>query len=180
MIYTFEGQLAYSHGVSSDGSFHTFLIENIPGAINVVKAELADDKNGVDWWVNRINDRPLSVDLKVRADDPITKGWGDDVALETWSKVDEQIPGWSRDPRKKTDYILWYWEPTARCCLVPFPMLCAVFLDKWQEWSNEYKRDTQTTQTRSGKWKSECVFVPRRVLWAEMYKRFAGSLRETA
>jgi hypothetical protein len=84
-------------------------------------------------------------------------------------------PGWTRDDRKCTDYILWLWKDTGRWCLLPFPMLCGAFIDHWKKWSAMYKRRQQTTKAEGQQsWQSECIFVPREVVWSAILKKYAG------
>jgi hypothetical protein len=99
--------------------------------------------------------------VKIRRIDPIDIFDSDDLALETFSDIGRSVPGWSRDETKQTDYICWYFETTGRTVLMPFPMLCAVFMEKWQEWRETYRPRIQN----SGRWRSECIFVPRSVIW---------------
>lgn len=159
-----------AHGSSAHSGVESILMQQIPGATAVVRATKADDRNGTDYWVHRGENVPLSVDAKVRSIDYATRG-EDDLALEVWSVKEQCIPGWSRNPNKRTDYILWLWQDTGRWCLVPFPMLCAVFEDNFLDWYLDYRTATQSTPERG--YHSECVFVPRRVVWAAIYERFA-------
>ena len=174
--YDFQERLEFSHGMAPRADVEEILRENIPACIGVQKATEKDDRNGTDWWcIRRPPLRNLSVDVKVRDVDPIEKCWGDDLALETWSVINEKV-GWTRDATKQTDFILWMFVPTGRWVLVPFPMLCKVFQDKWRLWSTLYKRDVQD----SGSWKSECIFVPRRELWKALYIQYAGTSARAA
>jgi len=172
--------MAMSAGVSANASVMEILLENIPGAIDATAANTRHDRQGTDWWVEVVGNedrRRVSVDVKVRAEDFARHG-KDDLALETWSVLNES-PGWTRDPRKRTDYILWVWMDTGRWCLVPFLMLCCVFTDKWQEWRGAYQRAVQKTLPRGpgeNGWHSECVFVPRKVVWRSIYQRYGGEL----
>jgi hypothetical protein len=56
-------------------------------------------------------------------------------------------------------------------------MLCAVFQDKWQEWSHAYQTHRQYTPQFGG-YHSECVFVPREVVWNEIYRRCNGAVHD--
>jgi len=179
--YEFSAQLGMSNGVAAGRSVGTILLDNIPGATGVRRADKTDDRQGTDWWVERENGRRLSVDCKVRRDDYAPRG-KDDLALETWSVMEHQKIGWSRDSGKRTDYILWLWESTGRWCLIPFPLLCAVFSGLWMEWSEEYgppaRQRTRADGVRSDEdYHSECVFVPRRVVWGAIYRMFGGGAR---
>lgn len=173
--FTFEDQFVFSQGESSNSDVERILLLELPGAAHAYEAHSANDRNGTDWWVECMNGNHLSVDVKVRREDWAAKpSPSDDLALETFSVVEKQIPGWTRDVKKRTDYILWLWTDTGRWCLIPFPMLCRVFQVNWQDWRKTFKTAKQFTRSGSGGWHSECVFVPRKTLWAELYKHFSG------
>jgi len=75
--------------------------------------------------------------------------------------------------------VLWLWADTKRFCLVPFPMLCKVFEQQWQAWSKHYKTRQQFTPRSGGSgYRSECVFVPRKEVWAAIYRQYGGSLHK--
>lgn len=179
--YGFGERLGFSRGVSAGGGITDILMANIPGATDVTSAITQDDRNGTDHWVERSGLSDLSIDLKARESDPMTfRPPQDDLALETFSDVARETPGWTRDASKRTDYILWYFTPTGRWVLVPFPMLCAIFTDKWRAWRDKYQTATQQTNCETDRggtrtWKSECVFVPRLSVWRAMYERYGGN-----
>ncbi len=173
--YSFQEQMKVSEG-AGEKDITTILLASFPTAVEVEKASTSDDRQGTDYWIIIQSGQRLSVDVKVRAMDWAYKHPDeDDVALETWSVVGTKI-GWTRDVKKRTDYILWLWLDTGRWMLVPFPMLCSVFVRCWEEWRGAYKTRIQPTANRDGsQWKSECVFVPRSVIWAEIYAAFGGA-----
>jgi len=138
------------------------LLLRIPGCTEVVRANEAEDYKGTDFWAKRGDLPPLSIDVKARTKDHLASRGKDDLALETWSNIDSKLPGWTRDPNKRTDYILFYWRDTARFFILPFPPLCKVFTRYWEEWRETYQTEQQTTHgVRGDTWESECVFVPR-------------------
>jgi len=171
--YGFNDRLEMSQGVSENESLKEILLTNIPSALQVNSAHTENDKNGTDYWVECLSGKFISVDCKVRSEDYAPKGF-DDIALETWSVVEKKVVGWTRDKKKQTDYVLWHWQDTGRWLLIPFQMLCAVFDKKWLEWSNTYKTAKQYTPNHGG-YHSECVFVPRKEVWAEIYRVFGGA-----
>ena len=138
--YSFEDRLVMSDGYAVRANVRDVLLEYIPGSREVHKSCTENDKTGVDWWVEMIGGRMLAVDAKVREVD-----WAanhpdeDDLALETWSVIEQGIVGWTRDESKRCDYVLWLWRDSQRFCLVPFPMLCAAFKAKWQSWKKPTK-----------------------------------------
>jgi hypothetical protein len=155
--YNFAERLAWSDGYQKAG-IDAILKARIPGCVDVKRADSKSDRQGTDYWATRIGLPPLSVDVKVRDTDFAVRG-EDDLALETWSVVDKR-PGWTRDAKKRTDYVLWYWQDTGRFFLASFPALCKVFASYWRAWRETYKRKVQ----QSDGWQSECVFVPRLVV----------------
>ena len=178
--YSFADQKVMSQGVSRQREVEAILFQAIPGALAVHPAHLANDRHGTDFWVEHERGAHLSVDVKVRCEDWAAKPEperADDLALETWSVVERNKIGWTRDPGKRTDYVLWLWRDTGRWCLLPFAMLCQVFREKWQEWSDRYATYEQYTPEYGG-YHSECVFVPRLVVWDEIYTRYNGVLHK--
>ena len=177
-LYDFQERLSWSDGASPGAAICNVLLDRIPGAFEVIRANKRDDKNGTDYWVRREGGLPdLSVDCKVRDHDPVPRYGSDGVAMETWSVVEQRVPGWTRDPRKRTDFVLWFWIDSGRFCLVAFPGLCWVFVRQWQQWRKEFRRAVQGTKNETGHvlWHSECVFVPRRRLFDEILKWSNGA-----
>lgn len=171
--YEFRDRLVMSQGVAATADVTQILLDEIPGSVRVDRARPSEDRNGIDWWVIMSGGRrPLGVDLKWRS-----KDYGqDDLALETWSVIERNIPGWTRDQNKHTDYVLWLFDGApGRFCLFPFPMLCAVFQRRWAGWWERYKHSQQQTPLSNGHaYHSECVFVPIREIWREIYRTFSG------
>ncbi len=166
--YGFTERLEFSEQQLGEAGIRAVLKSRIPGCVDVKRASQRYDKQGTDYWAIRGAGLPsLSIDAKVRTPDYLQIKGRDDLALETWSVIEAGKVGWTRDPAKRTDYILWYWPDTRRMVLVPFPALCAVFAIKWREWAETYKDDVHDQETHEwGRvWHSQCVFVPRRVVF---------------
>lgn len=175
--YDFAQQKIMSNGQAVSSEIRDVLLEKIPGAVAAYKSELCNDKTGVDWWVEMAGARHLAVDVKVREQD-----WAashpdqDDLAIETFSVLESQKIGWSLDETKRCDFVLWFWKDTRRTCLISFPQLCRVCRDHWQRWSKDYKVARQRTRWLNGShYHSECVFVPRKEIWNQLYRTYAGS-----
>ncbi len=169
--FTFEGQLLFSDGTMSDNEdIPAYLLNHIPLAVKIERANKTDDRKGIDYWVTLQSGRVISVDVKVRGEDYAPKGF-DDLALETWSVMEKKVIGWTRDPNKQTDFILWLWKDTKRCVLLPFPWLCSIFIEYWEAWQKKYQKAWQNTENR---YHSECVFVPRELVWTKIYANYGG------
>lgn len=78
------------------------------------------------------------------------------------------------DENKRCDYILWFWQSSRRWCLVPFPMLCAVFHENLIAWDNYKHAKQRTLYKEGGSYHSECIFVPRKIVWRAIYLKYAG------
>lgn len=175
--FSFDERLAMSAGVSVSDDISALLLERVPGALAIDKACTRDDRSGTDYWIRHARGTPISVDVKVRGKDPVESYGRDDLALETWSVIGSKI-GWTLDETKRTDYVLWWFTPTRRWVLVPFVQLQAAFRKRQDEWMELYRVEKQQTvgAGRSSGWQSECVFVPRREIWAAIYTDFGGQI----
>ncbi len=170
-LFSFDKQLAWSEGFLDEG-IAKILASRIPECYEAERADNDSDRQGTDYWAKRRNLPPLSVDVKVRSKDYSLRG-KDDLALETWSVKGQKV-GWTRDTSKRTDYILWFWQDTGRFFIVSFPALCRVFCHHWQKWLGKYEHETQD----SGRWQSECVFVPRDVVIRALQSWCSGKIPE--
>lgn len=167
--YEFSECLQMSQGTATNSNIRQILMSLFPGALNVRKAKELEDRNGTDWWVDRVGNNTVSVDCKIRPIDCLEmKPPADDIALETFSVLEHNgrkpVLGWTRDPSKRTDYILWFWVSSGRYLLMPFLPLCAVFSENWNKWP--IKRHCQQNR---GYW-SQCMFVERKFIWDEILK----------
>jgi len=172
--YDFSERLQFSEGISNKKDIKEILLTNISGAVSISKASLVDDRNGTDYYVTIESGKKLSIDVKVREKDfsQIKAIW-DDLALETWSVVEDKVVGWTRNSNKQTDYVLWFWQDTGRWCLVPFLMLCTVYKEYWKIWKKRYKTELQKTTLHGRMYHSECTFVPRHLVWKKIYERYS-------
>lgn len=173
--YGFAEQMILADGLCKTKDVQNILLGYIPGACKAFKAGKENDRSGVDWWVEHNSGKFLGIDCKIRTGDYSVKDKRkDDLALEIWSVVEKQIPGWTLQESKRTDYVLWVWMDTGRWCLVPFLMLSTVFKLFKDEWRLTYQWNRQRTIGNDRDYHSECVFVPRREVWAKIYEIYSG------
>ena len=137
----------------------TILLSAFSDAVAVETASGADDRAGADYWLVLTDGRRLAVDAKIRSVDYRQYGH-DDLALETHSSIESNKPGWTLDAAKNTDYVLWYWPPTGRHCILPFARLRAAFAMHCDDWIGHYKTATTLTEHGNNQWHSQTVFVP--------------------
>jgi hypothetical protein len=173
-VHSFEKDLAASQGVKVNGDVKKILLEQFPGAVDVTKSETAEDKHGVDYWVHLDNGKRLSVDLKSRNDDPVEKFGEDDVTLEV-SSVSGKKVGWTLDGNKQCDFILFFFKPTKRFILLPFPQLLAVAKSNMETWKRKYTVWPQKSVFNDGNsWTSEHIYLPRDELLDAIKRRYHG------
>jgi len=96
---------------------------------------------------------PISVDVKHRSFDPIEKFGTDDACIETtsvycgnprlpWEDSLEKKVGWSIDPNKRTDLVVYTWpakQEKRRFWILYFPHLCCAAQKHWRMWAEKYK-----------------------------------------
>ena len=152
------------------------LVNAIPGGLRAIQALPVNDRQGVDWWVETAAGERVGVDCKIREVDPLQKFGKDDLALETWSVIENNTVGWTLNDTKRTDYVLWIWKDTGRWCLVPFLLLVRAFKANKEKWIQKFQVAKQNTE---GKYHSECVFVPRKEVWREIYRQSHGEMKPT-
>lgn len=171
-VHDFYEKLHYSELIDFEPSFKEFLIQNIPNAYEIKKTEQEEDKTGVDYWILRKNLPPIAIDVKNRDICPIMKFGVDDICIETtsvytgpknppWEDKYRQKPGWTIDPNKRTDIIVYSW-PTEelgirRYWIVYFPLLCRASMLKWREWVDKYGEKASYNQN----YLTLNVFVPK-------------------
>lgn len=167
-VFDFKEALTISAGTSANRVIGDILLETIPGSTRAIQANTNNDRSGVDWWLEMQSGDFLAVDCKIRERD-----FGkDDLALETWSVVEKRVVGWTLDDTKRTDYVFWFWKDTGRWCVVPFLLLRRALQVHLVEWKAAFRVVMQCTDRR---YHSECLFVPRREVWAAIYRLAEGN-----
>lgn len=161
--YDFDERLHFSTTYKGR-SFEEIIAGTIPGVVTVAKTDTAVDKTGVDYVATLRRGATINIDLKLR-DAGASKYWQhgfEELALEKWSVVPENgrqgVAGWTLDEAKATHYTMHAFAPedSQRVILLPFQLLRKAFKIHLTEWYRTY----QHAQQSSGRWRSECVFVP--------------------
>lgn len=150
-IFNFDKQLHFSNNKTTISHIFGLLYKHtkIKGH---KKADIKDDKNGVDYWITTNKGNIKGIDLKIR-----DKDFGnEDVALEIYSNIEKQTIGWTIDDKKITDYIIWYWCDTKRLLIIDYKQLRILAKEKIDHWEDKYF----TAEQRNHGYTSLCVFVP--------------------
>jgi len=153
--WDFLERLNFSEGREISEGILEHLKDITPKAINIRKATENEDRHGTDYWIERKNLPPLSVDLKNREFCPIERFGSDDACIETcsvytgppkppWYDYDKfRIKsGWTIDENKRTDIIVYTWpilnSDKLRFWILYFPWLCKASQNNWKKWRNIY------------------------------------------
>lgn len=145
----------------------------LPGVLAIYPAAKANDMAGIDYWLEFAGGVMRGVDVKMRSRDYEAEG-KPGLALETWSNVDAKKVGWSRDPAKLCDYVLFYWHSTERSYLVDFRQLQPLFAREWRNWRSKYGGVIQSNGG-GNPYRSECLFMPTRDLAAALYREYTNA-----
>ena len=154
-----------------------------PGSITV-KSGIDFDRRGIDCIV-QIGSKQITLDYKFRTKDPLRFLHIDDLLLERWSVIpNDNCPhgkiGWTLDPEKQSDYILWVWTDKnipnyRRWYMAPRPILRDVFAVNLEHWEHIYEpiELDERDRRRGISWKTRCICVPRSVVHDEIMIRSA-------
>ena len=165
VIYSFTERLQFSKGARQDTDAATIL-SLLDGCVSVESASVALDKQGVDYVATLRRGSEVFIDAKSR-ERGCSRFWNGnpELAIERWSvmpggKYSQASPktGWTLDEAKKTDMILYTFDPSDCdiAFLFPFQSLRIAARRNITEWERRFKVDVQD----SGSWQSQAVFVP--------------------
>lgn len=153
MTHDFHERLAFSEGVELEEGIFRTMRDMIPLATRVVKATRDEDRAGTDYWIERPPLPPVSVDVKHTSFDPVERFGCDNACIEVvsvydgperkapWNPAHFRKPGWTVDPTKRTDLVLYTWpalENRRRFWVLYFPHLCAAARRNVAAWGETY------------------------------------------
>lgn len=169
MFYGFE-QFGASKTFDAQHKDISAIKGKLSGCVDVRVATDEEDRAGVDYIATIKGGQEVYIDLKTRSTG-CSKYWkarsrtGEiipELAIETWSVCpNRRCPngevGWTFDYRKKTDLILYRFDPIDcdRAFLVPFQILRMAAEQKRMDWALCCKTDRQ----RNHSYFSESIFV---------------------
>lgn len=161
VVHSFERRLAHADRPEVRKRVDEILRVDLD-AVHVERAEIQDDKRGVDFWAVLRSNRKQGIDLKLRRRD-----WGD-LYVELVSREAEDAPGWTVDNKKITDYILFLWPD--RHLLIPYPQLRATVRRNETAYRERFGTLWAKSETYAGAtWRTENCAVPEGVLFFDMF-----------
>ncbi len=126
----------------------------------VGKANLEQDKKGADYIATLKGGAKIFIDVKTRVKGA-SRYWqyGEpELALESYSVVENEKLGWTLNDSAITDYILFTFDPsdTELFYILPFQQLRKAFWRNFKSWKEIYELKKQA----SDNWHSSAMFVP--------------------
>lgn len=128
-IHAFDESLALSHAQEDAPWWGEVYAKAFPGYLSAVSIRQDGwaQRGGIDRVITLKSGKTLTIDEKVRA-----KSYGD-IALEQWSDLERQKPGWMQKDLA-CDFIAYAFIPDSRCYLLPFPTLRRAWLENGKQW----------------------------------------------
>jgi hypothetical protein len=100
---------------------------------NIKKIEHIDtttDDGGIDCVVHLFSGQKINVDYKILTPPDTVPLDKIKLVVERWANIGRQTPGWTVDPNKQTDIVLWYVPRTDRYYSYSFKVLYQLFSQK--------------------------------------------------
>ena len=164
-IHNFNNQLAASQSPEVDALVRRVMFEKFAGELlNIHHSHTENDRRGSDYLLEFHNGKIEHLDVKTRTRDYHPKA-NAPIEYRTGQK-----DGWTIDPDKITDWVLFLWLDTERSSLHHARMLRTVARDNQEEWVRTHQ---QSTQVSNGGYSSPCVYLTDHELWAAEYRHFA-------
>lgn len=140
-----------------------------PELLSVHRAHTTNDKMGADYWLE-FPGKMETLDAKVRREDYALRGDNRTACLELVANTRSQKPGWTVDPSKLTDWIMFYYIESGRSVVYSARQLRAAVIAHLPELRKSGQPSTQSTKSGSGSYQSESLFVSHRELGAVIYR----------
>lgn len=158
----FNQKLRYSLGEQQKFD-HEILKKHIPFCDKVEKTDIETDRTGVDYVATLRGGAVIYIDAKTR-EKGCSKYWNGEpeLAIETWSVVEQKKVGWTFKENSNVDYIL-YTFPESDCkeyFFIPFQLLRKVAVENYRAWTKKYKPKFQANKD----YRSQAMFVPASVV----------------
>jgi hypothetical protein len=165
----FHNDLAASQTPEVDAAIVSAIRSQYPDARNIMKSCTENDKAGADWWIEFTNNKVLSLDAKIRTKDYTTTTESRIACIEIVANTTTGKIGWSIDPSKITDLVMFYYIDTKKAYFYTARELRNAIIANWDRLKAHGKPDTTTTKSGDGFYKSEVLFVSHAELWRCMY-----------
>lgn len=132
-IHNFQHSLESSHHASDLPIWLQIYRQAFPDmqACNDHRQDGEHQRAGIDRSITLSNSKQILIDEKIR-----WTNYGD-IALEYWSDIERQIPGWVCKPLR-ADFICYAVAPTGHAYLLPVPQLQQAWRRRGEQWKRAY------------------------------------------
>jgi hypothetical protein len=136
-----------------------------PDLLGVTKAHKLNDMIGVDYWLE-FQGKNEALDVKVHRKDYAQYGDDRTACLELLANVGTNKPGWTIDPDKRTDWVMFFYVDSGSYAVYHARQLRAAVIRFLPDLEAKGKPSVQ----RTGGYESTSLFVSHRELGAAIYR----------
>lgn len=147
-----------------------------PEVLNITKAHKENDLLGADYFLEFLNCKMETLDIKVRKEDWSLRGDDRTACIELIANTTTNKKGWTIDATKQTDWIMFYYIETGRSVMYNARLLRAAVIRYLPDLRKHGKPTVQKTQSGSGHYLSESLIVSHRELAAAIYRNSNHSM----
>lgn len=166
----FHADLADSQAPEVDAAIRLAIMKAYPEVSAIVQACQENDRLGIDYWLEYKNGTMQTLDAKIRKLDYSIRGDDRTACIELVSNNRGGKLGWSIDPTKRTDIVLFYYIETGAAYFYPARELRAAIIANMNKLKATGKPDTQKTNSYGSSYASESLFVSHAELWRAIYR----------
>jgi|GEM_PF-1842846 len=162
-VTDFNADLARSQTPAIHAAVWKAISEREPEALAIHPAHPENDKIGVDYWIEYQHVRMEGLDVKIRAQDYLHKD-PRTAFIELIANTRTGKLGWTVDPLKRTDWILFYYIDTDRHVLYAARQLRNAVIIYREYLIGVGRPQTTATKSRGGSYDSFGLIVAHRDL----------------
>lgn len=166
----FNDDLTATQAPEIDAAIRLAIKERYPEVRAIVQACPQNDKLGIDYWLEYQNGTMQTLDAKIRELDYSKRGDDRIACIELMANTRKQKLGWSIDPSKRTDIVLFYYIETGAAYFYPARELRAAIIASLDLLKRDGKPATQKTESYGNTYSSESLFVSHAELWRAIYR----------
>ncbi len=165
----FYADLKYSENKTEDQLINEFYYKVFPNLKEIKTiTDITLQKKGIDKILTLKNGKEIAIDEKRRRVD-----YGD-ILLEEWSNFEKKKKGWTGDPEKVTDYIVYIIQ--SKIYIFPYDLLQLAWRKNYYQWREEYG----IKEAQNPGYVTTNVPVPTDILFEAIKKEMLQDINEPA
>ncbi len=168
----FNKDLARSQRPEVDVLVRLAIKKQFPEVLAIHPAHSKNDKLGIDYWLEFENGVNETLDVKVREEDYTLRGDDRTACLELIANTNSGKPGWTVDPSKRTNWVMFFYVETKKAFTYHARELRSAVIAGLEG----LKEKGKAGHTRTGGYLSEYLFVSHRELGAAIYRNGSKEL----